>query len=145
LITENELPKLNPTSLTWGVTNYKKMKLKLNILLTGIILIALFSFKNKPKQLTPKYLVGKWTYYLGNSIKNGIVNNDTVFSKPFKYEFKKNKDLFFENDEFGKWVITKEKKLILNNVLHEVIIESNSKMRLNNESYSYHFKKGWSE
>ena len=123
------------------------MKLNFRILIVGIILTSLLSCENKPKKLTPEYLVGTWTYYLGNSIKNGEIKNDSIYSKPMRYEFKKNGEVIFgsNNVGHGKWIITEGNKLIMNDIMHEPLLESKSQMILNNENYSYHFRKGWTE
>ena len=122
--------------------------MKIKILISGIILISLFSCKNHPNEISSDYLVGKWSLYEAT---------DAKFTEPIKYEFKKNGKAFMNGNEKGNltWEITDDKKLKFNNPLsetafeYEPLIESNSKMTLKIKSghkiISSSFERGWSE
>ncbi len=131
------------------------MKLKLRILISGIILISVLSCKSQDPELTPEFLFGKWSQYDGTTTENGITKNDFLPSSAIKYDFSENGtiNVRFEIEDKMEWKLNEQNDLLIgiDKIFAEYKpkIENDSILILSREykgkNFSYYFKKGWSE
>lgn len=131
------------------------MKLKLLIILNGIILISFLSCNGQNKKLTSDFLIGKWSQFDGETTENGITKRDFTLSSAIKYDFNENGtiSLVYETPNEMEWKLNEQNNLLIgidkNFAEYKPKIETDSTMILSRDykgkTFSYYFKKGWSD